>query len=207
VRKLTVFLLVLGLLALGADVLARRTAEEQIAGRLQDAFDLESEPDVSIEGMPFLVDLLKGEISTIEMASRNVRTEAITLDEVTLDLRGVRFSLDDVIDGSGRVTARRGEGSATITERNLNEALAAAGAPFTVTLDSEGLTATSESAGIEASVDPSIEGNELSLNAEGLGSVPVQLPNLGGRVTYESVALADGSALLDLSVGRLVLEG
>jgi hypothetical protein len=205
VRKLLVLLLLLVVLAVTADVLARRTAEDQVAERLRRTLDLSSDPEVSMDGMPFLADLFRGDISRIVMSSDDVRSPDVTFDDVEIEMRNVRFSLGDVVDGTGRVTVKRGEGRAEISEGNLNDALAEAGAPFTIALTSQGVTASSEQAGVEASGNVTVQDNALAVGAEGLSSVPLQLPSLGGRVSYESVSLADGKATLEFSISELSL--
>lgn len=200
-RKLLIALLVLGLLGLAADVFARRTAEDQVAGRLQRTFDLESEPSVSLGGWPFLLGLARGEISKIVMTGETVRSEDVTLDDVEVEMRDVRFSPSDVVDGSGRVRASGGQGSAAITQNSLNQALQNAGAPFTLTLSAGGVAASTE--GAEARGDVSLDGNALSVGGRGLPMVALDLPSMGGRISYDSVDVKDGRAIVRFTVDAL----
>ena len=203
-RKLLIVLLVLGLLVVAIDVFARRTAEDQVAGRLQRTFDLSSEPKVSVSGWPFLLQVLRGEIEEVEMTGDRVRSEDVTLEDFEVEIRDVRFSLADVIEGSGLVKAGGGEGSASITERSLNRSLEDADAPFTLSLTPGGVAAVTDQAEVEAGL--TLEGNALSVDGEGLPSVPLDLPSMGGRVTYENLQIEAGRATLEFSVHDLKLN-
>lgn len=205
-RKLLVLLILLILLAIGADVLARRTAEEQIADRLRRTFDLSSEPGVSVKGIPFLLRLFEGDIPKIVMRADDVRSDDLTLEEVELEMRRVRFSIGDVVEGSGRVSVQGGRGTALVTEAHLNDALADAGAPFVVSITSGGVRAGSGEAGKDISGDVRVEGGSLTVTVGGAPPVSLDLPTLGGRITYESVSFQEG-ATLSLTVGRLSLTG
>jgi hypothetical protein len=206
-RKLLIVIVVLVLLAVVVDVAARNVAEQRVARRLQRTFDLADEPSVSMRGTPFLLQLLRGDIPRIVMSTDDVRSEDVTLDDVEVEMRRVRFSPADVVDGSGRVTVAEGDGEAAITEASLNEALDASGAPFTVSLDGGDVIATAADAGIEATGSVSLEAGALSLGAEGLPSVTFDLPSLGGKVSYDRLAMEDGRATLGFSVARLQLNG
>lgn len=203
-RKALVALVLLLLVAAAADVFARRAAEERVAGRLQRTFDLASEPEVSVREMPFLVALLRGEISSIVMKGHRVGSEDVILDDVKVEMDDVRFSLSDVVDGSGRVTSRGGSGSASITQVSLNKALGNAGAPFTLSLEAGGATANSEAGAAQG--DVALEGDALSLKARGAPAVVLDLPSLGGRVAYESLSLEAGRVTLAFTVDGLQLS-
>jgi hypothetical protein len=202
-RKLVIALIVLALLAGAADVFARRAAEDRIADRLQKTFELSSEPGVGVGGFPFLLNVVRGEIPSIEMSGDRVRSEDVTLQDVDVQIDDVTFSLSDVIDGSGQIRAAGGDGSAAVTEANLNAALETAGAPFTLSIGSGGITATSADGGASAEGEVALEGGALTVGAAGLGSVTLDLPSLGGRVSYEELDLEEGRAALGFTVQRL----
>ena len=203
-RKLLVVLVLLLLLVVVADVFAKQVAEEQIARRLRRTFELSEEPSVAVGGVPFLLNVVRGEISSIEMTGDRVRSEDVSLDDVEVQIHDVRFSLSQVIDGSGQVRASGGEGTASITEASLNDALETAGAPFALSLSSDGVIAASN--GAEAAADVMLEGNALSVGAEGFPPIVLDLPSLGGRVIYDEVSLEEDRATLDFTVQRLEIS-
>ena len=205
-RKLLVVLVLLLLLAVVADVFAKQVAEEQIARRLRRTFDLSEEPSVTVGGVPFLLNVVRGEISSIEMTGDRVRSEDVRLDDVEVVIHDVRFSLSQVVDGSGEVRASGGEGTASISEASLNDALETAGAPFTLALSSGGVTATSSDGGTEAAAEVMLQGNALSVSAEGFPPIVLDLPSLGGRVTYDEVSTEENRAALDFTVQRLEIS-
>lgn len=204
-RKLLVALAVIAVIAVVGDFLARNVAEDRVAGRLQRTFDLSDEPSVSFRGFPFLLNVARGDIPAIVMTGDEVRSEDLALHDVEVEMRHVRFSLSDVVDGSGRVTAAGGDGSATIREGDLNDALTNAGAPFTLRVDSSGVSASAEG-GVEAGVDVSVSGGTLSIGSTTLPAVSVHLPSLGGKVAYESVDLGDDLVTLRFSVENVALN-
>ena len=203
-RKLLIALVLLLLLVVVADVFAKQVAEEQIARRLRRTFDLSEEPSVAVGGVPFLLNIVRGEISSIEMTGDRVRSEDVRLDDVEVRIHDVRFSLSQVVDGSGQVRAAGGDGTASISEASLNDALETAGAPFSLNLSDAGVTARSGDA--EAAADVSLEGNALSISADGYPAVVLDLPSLGGRVTYDEVSVEEGSAALDFTVQQLEIS-
>ena len=205
-RKLLIALVVLVLLVVMADVFARSVAEEQIARRLRRTFELSEEPTVAVGGTPFLLNVVRGQISSIEMTGDRVRSEDVTLDDIEVKINDVEFSLSQVVDGSGKVRAAGGEGTASISQSSLNNALEGAGAPFTLAMSAGGVTATSSDGSMESEGDVSLDGNALSIGAAGLPSVVLDLPSLGGSVSYEELAVEQGSAALAFSVDRLEIS-
>jgi hypothetical protein len=189
-RRTLVVLLVLVALLIAADLFAKNVAEEQIAKRLRRTFDLASEPSVSVRGIPFLLNLLQGEISSVGMVGDRVRSEDVTLNDVKVEIDEIRFSLSDVVDGSGDVRASGGRGSAAVTQANLNGALEGAGAPAAIDL-------------ADAAEVVSLEGNALSVAAPDGRSIALDLPTLGGRVRYESLEVKGGVLSLSFTVEEL----
>jgi hypothetical protein len=189
-RKLLIVVIVLVVLLVAADVFARSVAEDQIARRLQRTFDLANEPSVSVEGMPFLLNLVRGEISGVKMTGDRVRSEDVTLEDVQVDIDEVRFSVSDVIDGSGEVRATDGSGSATVSEASLNAALERSGAPVSLDL-------------AEAGDQLALEENAIAVAAQGAPPIALDLPSLGGSVQYDDLTVENDHVLLSFSVEDL----
>ncbi|HEX2416716.1 MAG TPA: DUF2993 domain-containing protein, partial [Micromonosporaceae bacterium] len=115
---LTSLLVLLGLLVV-ADRAAAWMAEDRIAEQItkraaEREIRMRGEPDVSVEGFPFLTQVMAGEFQAI-----NIRMSGVSLDGVdvdTLDIRatGVAADVGKLMNGSGEVRASRLTGSATI---------------------------------------------------------------------------------------------
>ena len=60
--------------------------------------------------------------------------------------------------------------------------------------------------GAEAAADVMLEGNALSVGAEGFPPIVLDLPSLGGRVIYDEVSLEEDRARLDFTVQRLEIS-
>lgn len=201
------FAIVFGLLLLALDTFAKRTAEGRVAARLKSELRLRSEPEVSLGGSPFLPSLLRGEISEVHLSASDVDFgRPVTVSEVELEMRRVRFSLADIVDERGGVRLQGGDGTATLTEDDVNATLGHEGAPFTVALTPDGVTAISVDGGVEGDVDIESTEDGLTLSAVGVGSVPLDLPGLGGRVRYGAITTYDGFAEIELRVDSMTLD-
>jgi hypothetical protein len=76
--------------ALVADGVVRERAETDLASSLTDQVPgLASEPDVTIEGFPFLTQVLAGELQHVRIAAPTVTVEGMPLHDVVVDLEGV----------------------------------------------------------------------------------------------------------------------
>jgi hypothetical protein len=96
VSKLFWFLVVLALLAVGADRVGNYVAERTAADALQSSQSLDSRPDVTIHGFPFLTQFAAGRYDHVSVDAREVRVgtsqDAVTLSTVHLDFRTVTTS-------------------------------------------------------------------------------------------------------------------
>jgi hypothetical protein len=112
VRKLVWFLVVLAVLAVGADRGAAYLAERTLADRVQQRADLTSTPDVHIAGFPFLTQVYRGRYDEITVTARQVPVGeggqrlvlgrlALTFDDVTTDRQFRTFRA-----ATGHATAR-----------------------------------------------------------------------------------------------------
>ncbi len=132
---LTGFLVVLGLLV-GADRAAAWVAEDKIAEQIatraaERDIHMRGEPDVTVEGFPFLTQVAGGEFEAINIRMNEVSLDGVDVD--TLDIRalGVAADVAKLMDGSGDVRASRLTGNATVPFSVVEEALGMEGAKVT----------------------------------------------------------------------------
>ena len=139
-RKAGVVLLVTALVLVGLLVLADRgavwAAEDQIARRVaakaqERDITMKGEPEVNVEGFPFLTQVMAGEYQAITIGMREVSLGGILID--TLDVRAtdVRADVSEVMRGSGDVVAGQVTGKATVPFSAVEEFIGKEGASVT----------------------------------------------------------------------------
>lgn len=199
-RKFLIFLVVtLLVLAVVGDFVVRAAAEKAVATELTSTLELAENPEVDIESFPFLVAFFRGRLDTMTIESSDVEAGALTLDEVTLTLDDVEFEPGDVISGDvDRITIGGGTGEGILTQRALNRALRDEGVPVTARLTSGGVSLETEAGSVEG--DLAMDDGVLVVTGPGGISVDFQLPSLGGRVTFDDLAIEEGGARLTLGV-------
>ena len=104
-RKLLIFVIILAGLLVAADRIGVVVADHEIAGHIQTAYHLPSKPSVSVHGFPFLTQVISGHYDEIDMSTRQLTTQGVTVSNLTAQLTGVRAPLSDLT----------GHGSATIS--------------------------------------------------------------------------------------------
>ncbi|WP_415938058.1 DUF2993 domain-containing protein [Streptomyces sp. 039-1] len=125
-RALRIFLIlviVLGGLFVIADRVAVNFAEDQAADRIKSTEGLANTPDVSIEGFPFLTQVVGGELDDVKIgikdyqASTGTSAGTVRIDDLRAEMHGVAFSGD-----FSSATAARATGTATIAYDELLKA-------------------------------------------------------------------------------------
>ncbi|MCO5971446.1 LmeA family phospholipid-binding protein [Actinoallomurus soli] len=116
--------MLLGLLV-GLDRFAAAYAESRIAGEVQKQ-GFGARPDVTIDGFPFVTQVLNRHFPHARMTARNVREGPVTLSLVQGDVRDVR-----VDSGFAKGTLGRVDGTATIGFGELAKAADQPGVRFT----------------------------------------------------------------------------
>lgn len=103
-RRGLVGLAVAAALLVGADVVAAKFAESQIAQRAQTAGRLSATPEVDVRGFPFLTQALRGRYDEVRVSASDVRGDGdVRLSRFEASLRGVTVDTGDAL--SGRVSA------------------------------------------------------------------------------------------------------
>jgi DUF2993 family protein len=115
-RKALLVLLILvvgGLIA--ADRIGVRIVEDQIAEQVAAEYELNRRPEVTIHGVPFLTQAVRGRYDRIDVAMSEYTQKDVTLRDVKIDMRGVRAPLSEVANGNtSNVTARTATASAIL---------------------------------------------------------------------------------------------
>ncbi|WP_034089160.1 LmeA family phospholipid-binding protein [Streptacidiphilus albus] len=122
-RRLIIVLVVLFGLFAAADRIAVYVAEGQAASALQNARGLSQKPSVSIEGFPFLTQLLGGSLDEVKIHANELAVTTpsgtdVTLQNFSADLKGVRLE-----SGFSKAVADNATGTATISYADISAAL------------------------------------------------------------------------------------
>ncbi|CAL9519075.1 DUF2993 domain-containing protein [Streptomyces sp. Tu 3180] len=119
-RILLVVTVILGGIFVIVDRVAVNFAEGEAADRLKASENLETTPDVSIKGFPFLTQVAGGSLDEVQVgiegyeAATGDGAQRIRIDDLRADMRGVEFSGD-----FGSAVAGSATGTATVAYDEL----------------------------------------------------------------------------------------
>lgn len=178
-RKLVVLLLVLGVVLavlvgglLYADVQVREYAEEQAETQLAGAVPMASGADVEIDAFPFVGRvLLDGTVKRLDVQLRDLRTEQLDVERVSLQIEGLVIDRDVLL--SDRKLAIKGlqSGSvdASITSAALDEVT-----PVDTRLRGGKIEITYQGVTVEGKI--AVKKRHLVIAVPGIDSLRVPLP-------------------------------
>jgi hypothetical protein len=190
-RKLLIFVLVLGALALAGDSILRGFAERKAADQLRTALSLSDTPSVGIGGWPFALRVLAQSFPSVDVTGRDVIIEGLTVATFDLRLRDVEFSGRDLLAGEARsIKIGAGRGSLRLTSEAISKRLGAENLPFELSIDGDQATVSSPQLGASVSADISLSGRSLTIDPPGLDPVSLQLPQVADEVEYRSVRIS-----------------
>jgi hypothetical protein len=123
VRRLVIVLVILFGLFAAADRIAVSVAQSQVADKLKSSRGLTQKPSVSIEGFPFLTQLVGGKLDEVKvhatgMVVHGPEGPSVTLQDFDADLKGVRLE-----DDYSTAVADSATGTAVISYADLSAAL------------------------------------------------------------------------------------
>ncbi len=122
-RKITIVLVVLFLLLVGvfvaSDRIAAYAAEQTVAKQAKQELVARNitatgDPKVSVDGFPFLTQVLRGRYDKITISVNQPTSQGITLDRLDVVATGVNAKASTLMNGSGTVTADLVTGTATM---------------------------------------------------------------------------------------------
>ncbi len=193
-RALMIAVLVLLGLAVAADRVLVVLTEDQLASAIQSEGQLPAEPDISIEGFPFLTQAINGRYDSVRVG---VDVEALGLPPgATADIRlvGAQVPLSSVFSGSiSSVPVEKVLGTVTFPFDYIGEQLGGA----TVTRDGSGLRVETtvslfaQDFQVAATVELALVGREVALTASNVEGFGADLPDEVTAVVLD---------LLDLSL-------
>ena len=99
-KKLVITLVVLVAVLVAADFGAAAAAEYQVAQKMRTDMHLASDPEVRINGFPFLTQAVAGDYRDVSVNARTVRVGQLNDVDIETDLHHARIGLSDVLSGS-----------------------------------------------------------------------------------------------------------
>ncbi|GII93395.1 LmeA family phospholipid-binding protein [Sinosporangium siamense] len=177
-RKLIVGLILLAIALAVVDRVAVSGAQSEIARQIAASYNLRGEPEVTIEGIPFLTQAVSGRYDEIKLKTGPMTQRGVRLKEVEATLYGVDAPLLALIQNVGRdkIRADRVVGSVVISHDTLK-----ARAPSGIEIKGEGDR-------LSASGDVVIANVKVPVKA----FMKFQVIKGGIRLSPEDVTLAGG---------------
>jgi len=228
-RRLLIVLVVLAALLVAADRIGVVVAQNRLASEIQQQLDLDAKPDVSIRGIPFLTQAIRGTYKDIRMQLPDVDAGDVHDLSVNARLQGAHVSLSDALGGNvDRIPVDQISGTLLIPYDQLARASGISGLTITREGDSLRLTGSVQVLGrsIKADAVGRVEVNDgrIAINAEQaevagipvpkavldeaarLLSFRVQPQNLPLNLRITAVHLTDTGLLVDAVSDDVVLR-
>jgi len=224
-RALRIFLIVaviLGGLFVIADRVAVGFAEDEAADKIRTTEGLASTPDVSIEGFPFLTQVVGGELDDVKIGIKNydastggtnAATGTIRIDDLNAEMHGVAFDSD-----YSSATASSATGTATISYAELLKAARAEPTRVASGVTAQVIGLSDGGNGkIKVTVEATVLGTKLPQPVSVLSSVSVSgdtvkvhadsLPKLGVELAEGRIrAITDFQQKIDELPGGIQLD-
>jgi LmeA-like phospholipid-binding len=197
--RLLIVLVVLAVLFVIADQVAKAYAQNTIAGKVQSSSGMSAKPSVTIEGFPFLTQVAAHDVGVIDLSANNVPAGKFDITSVRAKATGVH--LNSSFSGA---TIDQINGTALISFASLEQGLGVQGVATISADPADGPNAVKLSAGVLGSVTGKVEQtapNEVTIQMGSLsglasllnGAVPVQtqtiqIPKLPMGLVVRSVS-------------------
>jgi len=228
-RRLLIVLVVLAALLVAADRVGVVVAQNRLASEIQQQLDLNAKPDVSIRGIPFLTQAIRGTYKDIRVQLPDVDAGDVQDLSVNARLQGAHVSLSDALGGNvDRIPVDQISGTLLIPYDQLARASGISGLTITREGDSLRLTGSVQVLGrpVKAEAVGRVEVNDgrIAINAEQakvagipvptavldeaarLLSFRVQPQNLPLNLRITAVHLTDTGLLVDAVSDDVVLR-
>jgi hypothetical protein len=228
-RRLLIALVVLAALLVVADRVGVVVAENRLASQIQQQLGLDSKPDVSIRGIPFLTQAISGTYKDIRVQLPDVDAGDVQNVAVDARLQGAHVPLSAALRGHvDQIPVDRISGTLLIPYDELAKASGISGLKITREGDSLRLTGSVQVLGrsiqVEAVGRVEVDNGRIAINAEQakvagipvpqavldqaarLLSFRVQPRNLPLNLRITAVRLADDGLLVDAVSDDVVLR-
>jgi hypothetical protein len=205
---LLVTVLILAVLAVGADYGFRLVMEERLARTAQQSLDLPAEPDVDLRAFPFTVAFLREHIDQVGIAVEDVGIEGIRLERVDLDFRDVSFEREAFVGAGGTIAAAAGRGEVTVTDDAVSAIMREQGVPLAVEFTGPGVDVRQPTLDLSVSGRVRVEGSALVFSPRAVPQLgfEVDLPEFVPGMVYEGITVGEGRATAEASLAGTRVE-
>ncbi|GAA4938962.1 DUF2993 domain-containing protein [Streptomonospora halophila] len=121
-RKFLVFVIFVLIVVAVADRGLHYAAESEIASRVEQQYEMASEPEVTIGGFPFLTQAVSGEYDEIRIVTGAIVVDSVQLERVNVTARDVTAPLSDLMTQPS-VVAGTAEAKVTLPYSELQKRL------------------------------------------------------------------------------------
>lgn len=186
------------------DAAARSYAEGRIETRL--ASELNSDAtDVSLGGFPFVVRLVGGRFPTVTLQADNARRAGLDIESLSLDLVGVRISLDPTeTNGGASAQVERGQGVARIELDVLGHYIERRTPLSVIRFDGHQVTVAFR--GRRATVSLRLEDGAIVIPVPAVEDLNVPLPRVLQGIEYRTLEVRSDSVLLTFELHNATLR-
>jgi Tfp pilus assembly major pilin PilA len=181
-KILVVFLILLVVIVVGADIALRGFAERTVAERVAQQMQTSEEPDVTIGGWAFLPQAIGGTYSEITITAGSATVSGVTLEQIEATATDVDAPLADLLNDP-TVVAGQVEGSFVVPYAYFNPHLP------------EGVTITTENGEPRITGELAIPELGVSTSISAAGEFQVD----GGTVTVTPVDIEVSGAPVDVT--------
>ncbi len=196
-RKLFVFLLVLMLLVVGADIAGRVIAQNKAATEIsrQSGTATLGQTTVAIRGFSFLAQAVPGRYQNISLQASDVAVGPVAGITASIELYDVQFPLSDALQGdTGNLVAGRATLRGVLAMSAVTSAIPQGGARVSAGTDgsievSAPLSIAGRSIAVTADLLPSFSAGVLRLNATNVRAAGISLPDVDTITQNLSVTL------------------
>lgn len=196
-------LLIVAVLAIAGDAALRSYVEGRVQSRLASEIDSEA-TEVSLGGFPFVVRLISGRIPSVTLEATNARRAGLKIEKLSLDLEGVRMSLDAGATSGASARVERGSGTAEVTLEVLGAFIERRTPLKVIGFDARQITV--EFRGRRVTVPLRFEAGSIVIRLPAMDDVPVALPRALEGIEYNTLEIRRGSAVLTFELRDATLR-
>ncbi|MBB4934160.1 hypothetical protein F4561_004980 [Lipingzhangella halophila] len=201
-RKILVLLIFLLIVLVVADRGLHYAAQNEIANRVSQQYDMASEPEVTISGIPFLTQAVSGEYSEVRIVTGALTVGEVQLERVDITAHDVEAPLGDLLS-EPKVTAGAADAQVMLPYSELQKQL-----PEGIVIENENgqprvsgdLAVLGFSVAVAADIEVTAEGDTFAITPSNIevGESPV---DVGAAVEEKLTASAPAPQLpFDLQV-------